>query len=59
MNEVYDISTLEESVAYAQEVVPIQLKALAQQGGASQIEVQMSRVDRNVRSIGWEQQVYL
>ncbi len=57
---VHDFSTLEESVAYAQEVVPVQLKALAQRAGASQVEVQMNRVDRSVPvAIGWEQQVYL
>jgi N-methylhydantoinase A/oxoprolinase/acetone carboxylase beta subunit len=55
-----DFATVEEGVAYAQKVVPVQLKALAQQAGASQVEVQMIRVDRCVPvAAGWEQQVYL
>jgi N-methylhydantoinase A/oxoprolinase/acetone carboxylase beta subunit len=57
---VRDFSTVEESVAYAQKVVPVQLKALARQAGASQVEVQMSRVDRDVPvAVGWGQRVYL
>jgi N-methylhydantoinase A/oxoprolinase/acetone carboxylase beta subunit len=59
-NEMRDFSTVEEGVAYAQKVVPVQLKALAQQVGAGQIEVQVSRVDRNVPiAAGWEQEIYL
>jgi len=57
---VRDFSTVEEGVAYAQKVVPVQLKALARQAGASQVEVQMIRVDREASVVaGWEQQVYL
>jgi N-methylhydantoinase A/oxoprolinase/acetone carboxylase beta subunit len=59
-NEMRDFSTVEEGVAYAQKVVPVQLKALAQQVGAGQIEVQVSRVDRNAPiAAGWEQEIYL
>jgi len=57
---VRDFSTVEEGVAYAQKVVPVQLKALARQAGASQVEVQMSRVDRGAPvAVGWGQHVYL
>jgi N-methylhydantoinase A/oxoprolinase/acetone carboxylase beta subunit len=57
---VRDFSTVEEAVAYAQKVIPVQLKALARQAGAEQIEVQTTRVDQNVTvAAGWEQQVYL
>jgi N-methylhydantoinase A/oxoprolinase/acetone carboxylase beta subunit len=57
---VRDFSTVEEGVAYAQKVVPVQLKALAWQAGASQVEVQMSRVDRGAPvAVGWGQHVYL
>jgi N-methylhydantoinase A/oxoprolinase/acetone carboxylase beta subunit len=57
---VRDFSTVEEGVAYAQKVVPVQLKALARQAGAGQVEVQMSRVDRGAPvAVGWGQHVYL
>lgn len=57
---VRDFSTVEEGVAYAQKAVPVQLRALAQQAGASQVEVRMIRVDRGASvAVGWEQQVYL
>jgi len=57
---VRDFSTVEEAVAYAQKVIPVQLKALARQAGASQVEVQVIRVDHGAPvAVGWEQQVYL
>jgi N-methylhydantoinase A/oxoprolinase/acetone carboxylase beta subunit len=57
---VRDFSTVEEGMAYAQKVVPVQLKALARQAGAGQVEVQMSRVDRGAPvAVGWGQHVYL
>ena len=57
---VRDFSSVEEGVAYAQKVVPVQLRALARQAGASQVEVQMIRVDRGAPvAVGWGQQVYL
>ena len=57
---VRDFATVEESVAYAQQIVPTRLKALARQAGAEQIEVQTIRVDRNVPvTAGWGQHVYL
>jgi N-methylhydantoinase A/oxoprolinase/acetone carboxylase beta subunit len=57
---VRDFPTLEESVAYAGQTVPPQLKALAQQAGADQVEVQMERVDQSVPvQAGWEQEIYL
>lgn len=57
---VRDFSSLEESVVYAQQVVPPQLEALARQAGADQVEVEMGRVDQEapVRG-GWGQQIYL
>jgi N-methylhydantoinase A/oxoprolinase/acetone carboxylase beta subunit len=57
---VRDFSALEEGIAYAQRVIPVQLRALARQAGAEQIEVQTTRVDRSVPvAAGGEQQVYL
>ncbi len=57
---VRDFSSLEESVAYAQQVVPPQLEALARQAGADQVEVEMGRVDQEAPvKGGWGQQIYL
>ncbi len=57
---VRDFSTTEEAVAYARQVVPVQLKALARQAGAEQVEVQMIRVDRVAPVAGgWGQEIYL
>ena len=57
---VRDFATVEESVAYAHQVVPTRLKVLARQAGAEQIEVQTTRVDQNVPvTAGWEQHIYL
>jgi len=59
-NGVRDFSTVEEAVAYARQVVPVQLKVLAQQAGADQVEVQMARLDRDAPvAAGWGQRVYL
>jgi N-methylhydantoinase A/oxoprolinase/acetone carboxylase beta subunit len=57
---IRDFATVEESVAYAHQVVPTQLKALARQAGAEQIEVQTTRIDRNVPiAAEWDQYIYL
>lgn len=57
---VRDFATVEEGVAYAQRVVPPQLRALARQAGAGQIEMRMTRVDKNVPvASGWGQHIYL
>jgi N-methylhydantoinase A/oxoprolinase/acetone carboxylase beta subunit len=57
---VRDFDSVEESVAYAQRVVPGQLERLARQAGADQLEVRMERVDRNVPvGSGWEEEIYL
>jgi len=57
---VRDFSTVEEAVAYARQVVPVQLKVLARQAGADQVEVQMVRLDRDAPvAAGWGQRVYL
>jgi len=59
-DRVCDFATLEESVTYAQQIIPTQLKALARQAGAEQIEIQTTRVDQNVPiAAGWGQCVYL
>jgi len=57
---VRDFFSLEESVAYARQVVSAQMEALARQAGAEQVEVQIARVDRYVPvAAGWEQHIYL
>jgi len=57
---VCDFPTVEEGVAHAQRIVPIQLEALAAQAGADQVEVRMNRLDQTVAAAaGWEQEVYL
>jgi N-methylhydantoinase A/oxoprolinase/acetone carboxylase beta subunit len=57
---VRDFDSVEESVTYAQQVVPGQLERLARQAGADQLEVRMERVDRNVPvGSGWEEEIYL
>ncbi|MGD9099579.1 MAG: hydantoinase/oxoprolinase family protein [Anaerolineae bacterium] len=57
---VHDFDTLEESVAYAQRVVPGQVDALARQAGADQVEVKVLREDHIVRvKGGWGQEVFL
>lgn len=43
---------MEEGVAYAQQVMPVQLKALARQVGAEQVEVQTVRADRTAPVVG-------
>jgi N-methylhydantoinase A/oxoprolinase/acetone carboxylase beta subunit len=57
---VRDFDTLEEAVAHAQQVVPERLRALSQQAGADQVEVQMERVDRRAPvRMGWGEEIYL
>jgi len=57
---VRDFSSLEEGVAYAQQVVPARLSALARQAGADQVEVQMTRVDQEAPvKGGWGERIYL
>jgi N-methylhydantoinase A/oxoprolinase/acetone carboxylase beta subunit len=57
---VHDFASLAQSVAYAQEVVPPYLKALALQAGADQIEIKTVREDRiaPVRG-GWGNEIHL
>ena len=57
-DEVRDFPTVEEGVAYAQQVVPIKLRELAREAGTDQAEVRMSRVDREAPTVTGEQ-VYL
>jgi N-methylhydantoinase A/oxoprolinase/acetone carboxylase beta subunit len=55
-----DFDTLEEAVAHAQQVVPQRLRALSQQAGADQVEVQMERIDRRAPvRMGWGEEIYL
>jgi N-methylhydantoinase A/oxoprolinase/acetone carboxylase beta subunit len=57
---VYDFHDREEAVAYADEQMRPWMEALAHQAGAAQVEVQMSREDREVLvKAGWGDQIYL
>jgi len=59
-NGVRDFETLEEAILHAQQVVPPSLEALAQEAGAAQVEIRMSRKDRGVKlNLGWIQQIHL
>jgi N-methylhydantoinase A/oxoprolinase/acetone carboxylase beta subunit len=59
-DSVLDFGAVEEGVAYARRVVPDQLRALARQAGAGQVELQESREDRNVAvRAEWGQPIYL
>ncbi len=57
---VHDFGSLEESVAYAHQVVPDRLRTLAHQAGADHVEMRTNRVDHNapVRA-AWGQEIYL
>ena len=55
---VRDFATLDEGVAFAEEVVPGQLEMLARQAGADQIEVNLTREDR-VAAAQYGQEVFL
>jgi N-methylhydantoinase A/oxoprolinase/acetone carboxylase beta subunit len=57
---VRDFIDLEQSVAYAQKVVPSRLEALAVQAGADQVEIKLAREDR-VAPVkgGWGNEVFL
>jgi N-methylhydantoinase A/oxoprolinase/acetone carboxylase beta subunit len=57
---VRDFASVEEAVAYAQEVLPARAEELARQAGAAQVEVQFTREDKLVPvALGWGQEVYL
>jgi hypothetical protein len=57
---VHDFDTLTESVAYAQQVVPGQVEALARQAGADQVEIKVVREDRTAPvKGGWGSEIYL
>lgn len=57
---VHDFPTVQEAVAYAEKALPTEVEALAQQAGAGEVEVRMSRRDRRaLAASGWEQEVYL
>jgi N-methylhydantoinase A/oxoprolinase/acetone carboxylase beta subunit len=57
---VRDFGTVEEGVAYAHQVVPERLRALARQAGAEHVEMRASRVDRSAKvGAGWGEQIYL
>jgi len=57
---VHDFSSLEEGVVHAQQVMSAQLKTMARQAGADQVEVRMDRLDREASVQGeWGQKIYL
>jgi N-methylhydantoinase A/oxoprolinase/acetone carboxylase beta subunit len=57
---IHDFSTLEESVAYAQAVVPDYMEGLARQAGAQQVEIKMARKDRTAPvKGGWGLEIFL
>ncbi len=57
---VRDFASVDEAVAYAQQVLPARAEELARQAGAAQAEVQFTREDRLVPvALGWGQEVYL
>jgi N-methylhydantoinase A/oxoprolinase/acetone carboxylase beta subunit len=58
-NGVHDFDTLADSVAYAQSIVPGQLKALTRQAGADQVEVQMVREDHSAPVKGRGEEIHL
>jgi N-methylhydantoinase A/oxoprolinase/acetone carboxylase beta subunit len=57
---VLDFPSVEDGVAFAQRVVPVQLETLARNAGADQVQVQMIRVDQNAPTQGgWGEPIYL
>jgi N-methylhydantoinase A/oxoprolinase/acetone carboxylase beta subunit len=57
---VRDFRYLEDAVAYAQEQMITWMEDLARRAGAAQVEVQMTREDRNVLAkAGWGDKIYL
>ena len=59
-DSVHDFGSVEEAVAYAQDVLPRRVETLARRAGADQVEVQMSRADHHapVEEM-WGQDIYL
>lgn len=56
---VYDCDSVEEGVAYTYEVIPEQLKEVARQAGAEQVEIKITREDQNVPVRGgWGGTIY-
>jgi N-methylhydantoinase A/oxoprolinase/acetone carboxylase beta subunit len=57
---VHDFVDLEQAVGYAQRVMSAHVEALAHQAGAGQVEVRMTRTDRQAKVVaGQGQEVYL
>jgi N-methylhydantoinase A/oxoprolinase/acetone carboxylase beta subunit len=57
---VHDFVNLEESVAYAEAVIPHQLESRAREAGANQIELKITREDRTAPVKGaWGNDIYL
>ncbi len=57
---IRDFHDLEEAVRYTEAQMKPRMKNLARQAGATQVEVQMARQDRDVLvSAGWADQIYL
>ncbi|NLF00126.1 MAG: hydantoinase/oxoprolinase family protein [Anaerolineales bacterium] len=57
---IRDFENLNEAVAYAEGAVTPYAEALARQAGAGQVEVNITRTDREVPvALGWGQEIYL
>jgi N-methylhydantoinase A/oxoprolinase/acetone carboxylase beta subunit len=57
---VHDFARLEQAVAYAKEVVPPQVEAMARAAGADHVEVRMERTDcLSPLEVEWGQHVYV
>ena len=57
---IRDFATLEESVAYVQEIVPGHLQRLALKAGAQQVEIKLTRQDRMAPvKGGWGSEIHL
>ncbi len=59
-DDVRDFRTLDECTAFAQEVVPDQLREQARQAGTEQVEIHVTRDDQYAHvAAGWGEQLYL
>jgi N-methylhydantoinase A/oxoprolinase/acetone carboxylase beta subunit len=57
---VYDLTNLEEAVAYAEKTIRPQVEAMARGAGAVHVEVQVERVDRtSPLKVEWGQELYV
>lgn len=57
---IYDAKNLEQAVAYARQVVPAMVEAMAHEAGADQVEVRFERLDHTTPlKAEWGQRVFL